>query len=57
MENNIMIISKKYDNKYYITEKNKNKKIKENSCWKKNLTGCSYLVQILQNNYIYNLKK
>ena len=28
MENNIMIISKKYDNKYYITEKNKNKKIK-----------------------------
>ena len=28
MENNIMITSKKYDNKYYITEKNKSKKIK-----------------------------
>ena len=61
MENNIMITSKKYDNKYYIIEKNK---IKKNKSFvkivveiKNNLCGGSYLVKILQNNNIYNLKK
>ena len=61
MKNNIIITKKKYNKKYYIIEKNK---IKNNKSFikliveiKKNLGSSSYLVEILQIDKIYKLKK